>query len=71
MPLKNLENVQFDIQKYASKDVEKVTAIFDEIPSQLQKHDKAFKFADLESEAGFRGYEDVFFWLKDSGIMTP
>lgn len=60
-----------DIQKYASKDVEKVTAIFDEIPSQLQKHDKAFKFADLESEARFRGYEDAFFWLKDSGIMTP
>lgn len=60
-----------DIQKYAYKDVEKVTAIFDEIPSQLQKHDRSFKLADLEKEARFRGYEDAFFWLKDSGVMTP
>ena len=60
-----------DIQKYAYKYVEKVTAIFDEIPSQLQKHDRIFKLAELEEEARFRGYEDAFFWLKDSGIMTP
>jgi len=60
-----------DIQKYAHKDVEKVTAIFDEIPSQLQKHDRVFKFSDLEENARFRGYEDAFFWLKDSGVMTP
>jgi predicted AAA+ superfamily ATPase len=25
----------------------------------------------LEEEARFRGYEDAFFWLKDSGIITP
>ena len=60
-----------DIQKYADKDVEKVTAIFDEIPNQLQKHDRKFKLADLEEEARFRGYEDAFFWLNESGVMTP
>lgn len=60
-----------DIQKYAGKDVEKVTAIFDEIPSRLQNHDKVFRFTDLEEEARFRGYEDAFFWLKDSGVMVP
>lgn len=60
-----------DIQKYAGKDVEKVTAIFDEIPSQLQKHDRSFKLADLKENARFRGYEDAFFWLKDSGVMNP
>ncbi len=60
-----------DIQKYADKDTEKVTAIFDEIPHQLQKHDRKFKFADLDENARFRGYENAFFWLIDSGIMTP
>ena len=60
-----------DIQKYADKDVEKVTAIFDEIPNQLQKHDRKFRLADLEEEARFRGYEDAFFWLKEAGVMTP
>lgn len=60
-----------DIQKYAGKDVEKVSAIFDEIPSQLQRHDRAFKLSDLEKEARFRGFEEAFFWLKDSGVMTP
>ncbi len=60
-----------DIQKYAEKNVEKVTAIFDEIPNQLQKHDRKFKLADLEEEARFRGYEDAFFWLTESGVMTP
>lgn len=60
-----------DIQKYAGKDVEKVTAIFDEIPAQLQKHDRSFRISDLDDDARFRGYEDAFFWLKDSGVMTP
>lgn len=60
-----------DIQKYAEKNVEKVTAIFDEIPSQLQKHDRIFKYSDLDEDARFRGYEDAFFWLKDAGVMTP
>lgn len=60
-----------DIQKYAGKDVEKVTAIFDEIPSQLQKHERSFKLADLSENARLRIYEDAFFWLKDSGVMTP
>lgn len=60
-----------DIKKYADRNEEKVTAIFDEIPSQLQKHDRTFKLADLEKNAKFRGYEDSFFWLTDSAIMTP
>ena len=60
-----------DIQKYAGKDVEKVAAIFDEIPSQLKSQDHVFKFSDLEEDARFRGYKNAFFWLKDSGVMTP
>lgn len=60
-----------DIQKYAGKDVEKTTAIFDEIPSQLQRHERSFKFADLDKDARFRGYENAFFWLKDAGVMAP
>ena len=60
-----------DIQKYAEKDVEKVTAVFDEIPSQLQHHDRTFKLSDLDEDARFRGYENAFFWLKDAGIITP
>lgn len=60
-----------DINKYADRNEEKVATIFDEIPNQLQKHDRQFKLSDLNENARFRGYEDAFFWLKDAAITTP
>ena len=48
----------------------KVESIFDEIPAQLQKHEKRFKLSSLKKEARFREYEDALFWLDDAMIAN-
>lgn len=59
-----------DITKYAAGAELKTKAIFDEIPSQLQKHDKVFRIAALTKQAKRRDYEDAIFWLQDSMIVN-
>lgn len=59
-----------DIRKYADNYETKVTAIFDEIPAQLSKHEKKFRLASLDEDARMRGYEDAFFWLADAKIIN-
>ena len=60
-----------DIGKHAEGYSLKVESIFDEIPAQLQKHEKKFKLSSISKEARFREYEDAMFWLKDAMIMNP
>ena len=60
-----------DIGKYADNYGLKVESIFDEIPAQLQKHEKKFRMSSLSKEARFREYEDAMFWLKDAMIINP
>ena len=59
-----------DIHKYADNAETKVTAIFDEIPSQLQKHEKKFRLSAISSSARMRDYDDAFFWLNDARIVN-
>lgn len=59
-----------DIQKYATEAEARVTAIFDELPSQLQRHEKKFRLAALRQGARMRDYEDAFFWLGDSRVAN-
>lgn len=59
-----------DIVKHAEGYEMKVTSIFDEIPSQLQKHEKKFRLSSLKKEARFRDYEDSLFWLSDAMIVN-
>ena len=59
-----------DIQKYADQQETKVTAIFDEIPGQLQKHEKKFRLNELQSHARMRDYSEAFFWLADAKIIN-
>lgn len=59
-----------DIVKYAKSYERKVESIFDEIPSQLQKHEKKFNLASISKEARFREYEDAMFWLSDAMISN-
>lgn len=59
-----------DISKYAYEAETKVTSIFEDIPSQLQKHEKKFKLSSLESSAKMRDYEDAFFWLDDARVVN-
>ena len=60
-----------DIGKHAKEYHLKVESIFDEIPAQLQKHEKKFKFSSINKQARFRDYEDAMFWLKDAMIINP
>lgn len=59
-----------DIAKYAHEAETKVTRIFDDIPSQLQKHEKKFRLASLGANAKMRDYEDAFFWLDDARVVN-
>ncbi|MCD8312868.1 MAG: ATP-binding protein [Bacteroidales bacterium] len=59
-----------DIKKYADNHETKVSAIFEEIPGQLKKHEKKFRLAALGENARMREYSDAFFWLADAKIIN-
>lgn len=59
-----------DIIKHAQGYEMKVESIFDEIPAQLQRHEKKFKISSLKKDARFRDYEDALFWLNDAMIVN-
>lgn len=59
-----------DIRKYADSQETKVAAIFDELPGQLQRHEKKFRLSALRSKARMRDYSEAFFWLSDARIIN-
>ena len=59
-----------DISKYADENDVKVRNIFDDIPSQLSKHDKKFRLSVMNKNARIRDYEDSLFWLADAMIVN-
>ena len=59
-----------DIRKHAGKYSLKVESIFDEIPAQLQKHEKKFKITSLDKNAKSRDYDDAFLWLTNAMIVN-
>ncbi|MBQ6666689.1 MAG: ATP-binding protein [Bacteroidales bacterium] len=59
-----------DISKYAAGVEHKVKSIFEQIPAQLQRHEKKFRLSALEPGAAYRDYDDAFFWLSDAGIVN-
>lgn len=59
-----------DMMKHAQGYEIKVARVFDEIPAQLQKHERKFKLADLEKNARMRDYEDALFWLDGAMIVN-
>lgn len=65
-----LELYRSDISKYAKGYDTKVKSIFEEIPSQLQKHEKKFRLSALKEGARSRDYETAFFWLDDAMIIN-
>lgn len=59
-----------DIVKYGGEDINKIQSIFEEIPSQLQKHEKRFTFNSVDKNARYREYSGAFFWLQESMIVN-
>ena len=59
-----------DIRKFGEEVAFKVEQIFDEIPSQLQKHEKKFNLASLDVNARYREYYGAFYWLDDAGLVN-
>ena len=59
-----------DISKYAVGCEQKVTHIFDTIPSQLQRHEKKFRISDVVKGARTRSYANAFFWLEESRVIN-
>ena len=56
--------------QYAGVYADKVISLFDEIPSQLQRHEKRFRLSDIKKDARLRDYESSFFWLSDAKIVN-
>lgn len=59
-----------DIIKHAKGYEMKTEQIFDDIPAQLQKHDRKFRVSSLKKEARLRDYKDALFWLNDAMIVN-
>ena len=59
-----------DIKKYAGTAITRVSAIYDAIPGQLQKHEKKFTLSAIKEEARMREFDSAFFWLDDARIAN-
>lgn len=49
----------------------RIRAIYDNIPSQLNKQNRRFVFSELDKELKFDRYENSFLWLKDAAVAIP
>ena len=65
-----LDLYRADINKIPTTIKNKVTAIFDQIPGLLSRHEKRVILKDLGEGNRFEKYEDTFFWLADSQIAN-
>lgn len=59
-----------DIHHYADRQETKVAQIFDELPAQLQRHERRFRLSDLQPQARYRNYDSAFFWLADARVVN-
>ena len=59
-----------DIFNYAGEQADKVASIFDQIPSQLAKHERKFRLSALAPGAKYRDWDNAFFWLKDARVAN-
>ena len=78
---KGLENVEeklqsvlnayaLDFSKHAeTKDIPKITAIWNSIPSQLSRENRKFLYKLVKPGARAREYEDALLWLEHAGLV--
>ena len=59
-----------DVGKRSKTNSRKTSALLDIIPSELSKHDKVFRLADVDRNGKYSNYEDPIYWLDDSMIVN-
>lgn len=60
-----------DFTKYEKREKLKLLAIYDLIPSELNKRNKRYVFTYLDRQLKYDRYENSFLWLKDAGVALP
>ena len=61
---------ELDFSKHtATKDIPKISYIWDSIPSQLAKKNKKFLYQAVKTGARAREYEDALLWLFQAGLV--
>lgn len=65
-----LDLYRSDVSRFARGYEAKVSALFDEIPGQLSKHEKKFTLASVGRGARMRSYEEAFYWLQDARVAN-
>ncbi len=65
-----LADFRDDFSKHASsRDIPKLSQIWDSIPKQLAKDNRKFMFSHVKKGARARDLEDALQWLKDAGLV--
>jgi len=59
-----------DAARYAKGYEDKVIEIFDNIPSELSRHEKKFRLSSLGQNARRRDHEEALFWLENAKIVN-
>lgn len=59
-----------DVAKHGGRSSATIGRIFSEIPSQLQRHEKKFRFTDLGKSTRFRNCADSIFWLREAMLAN-
>lgn len=59
-----------DISKAKPHLVEKISSVFDLIPSELNRHEKKFRLSDIRSGARNSDYREAFLWLEDAKLVN-
>ncbi|MDR2564341.1 MAG: AAA family ATPase [Prevotellaceae bacterium] len=69
--LQNIINAcALDFAKHAQqKDIPKITAIWNSLPSQLSKENRKFIYKLVKPGARAREYEDALLWLQQAGLI--
>ena len=65
-----LELYRDDIKKAARRYSSKVSAVFENVPAYLSKHEKKIVLSDIDASGTFDKYDEPLFWLDDSMICN-
>lgn len=66
-----VENYRYDIAQYAEPRAPQIRAVFDAVPSQLDKENKRFRMDALKKGGMFERYAHDFDWLIDAAVVIP